>query len=422
MLALPSMAVAIGLVAGLFYDWSSLPADAAGPKNLYEFLCKNILTEGASRLAPPMMYAVFGAILSQVVMRTGIAQRIIGVAAEYAGDRKGLLAFLITVAVAACFTSVTGLGAVIMLGSLALPILIAAGLSANYSACLMLFAIAIGGVFNPAILGLYKDTLGIPLEVVTNYILVYGALLSLAAMVFLVLGGLRERRQFAWAAVLAEPEPPRRVPALALLTPILPIVLIMAAGYLTGKQAITENAIIPAFLVGIVYGCVTTNPRTALQTMTAATLEGLKDISPVIGLFMGIGMALNAMMAEPTKVVMAPFLGAIIPNSPVGFVVFFTLLAPLALYRGPLNFFGLGAGIAGLILGTGLLPPVAVMAAFLAVGQIQGVCDPTNTHNVWLAQFTKGSTETFLKTTLPYVWAFVLAALCYAVFGAGAVS
>ena len=60
------------------------------------------------------------------------------------------------------------------------------------------------------------------------------------------------------------------------------------------------------------------------------------------------------------------------------------------------------------------MPAVAIMAAFFAVGQIQGVCDPTNTHNVWLATFTKTSTEKFLKTTIPYVWGFVIAALAYA--------
>ncbi len=80
---------------------------------------------------------------------------------------------------------------------------------------------------------------------------------------------------------------------------------------------------------------------------------------------------------------------------------------------------GLGAGIAALILGAGLMPAVALMAAYFAVGQIQGVCDPTNTSNVSLATFTKSSTERFLKRTLPYVWGFVALALAYAAVGAG---
>lgn len=408
LLALPAMAVSLGLVSGLFFDWASVPAEGPGPRTLAGFLFTTILTEGPPKLAGAMMFAVFGAILSQVVIRTGVAQRLIGVAAEYAGDRKLLLAFLMTAVVAGCFTAVSGLGAVIMLGSLALPILVGAGLSANFASGLMLFAIALGGVFNPAILGFYQDTLKLPLEVVKHYVLAYGGLLALTTLTYLVVGGFRERRSFAWAVVVDPPA--ARVPAPALLTPLVPIALILALGL----------PIIPAFLAGMAWGVLTTDPRRAVATLTAATLEGLKDVSPVLGLFMGIGMAMNAMMAEPTKAIMAPLLQAVIPDSPVPFLLFFTLFAPLALYRGPFNFFGLGAGVAGLILGAGLLPPVAIMAAFFSVGQIQGVCDPTNTHNVWIAQFARTSTEKLLKDTLPFVWVFVFLALAWAVLGAGA--
>ena len=54
--------------------------------------------------------------------------------------------------VAGCFTSVTGLGAVIMLGSLALPILVGAGLSGTFAAGLMLFAIALAVGIAPELL------------------------------------------------------------------------------------------------------------------------------------------------------------------------------------------------------------------------------------------------------------------------------
>jgi len=426
LLALPCMAVIIAVISGGFYDWP-VAAEPVVSNSIFgkimgqiggeawnnwltrnnafiQFISETVLTDGAAKLAKAMMYAVFGAILSQLVMRSGIAQRIVSVAAEYAGDRKMLLAFLLTVVVAVCFTTVTGLGAVIMLGSLVLPILLGAGLSAEFSACLMLFAIAIGGVYNPAILGFYVETLGIPMAVAKKYVAVYGGLLFLFLLVFFGVRGRRETESYAWAASVAPVELKGHVPLLALLTPLVPIGLIMVFNW----------SIIPAFIAGIIYGALTTDARNALKNITAATLEGLKDIAPVIGLFVGIGMALNAMMADPTKAVMAPFLESILPQTSLGFLVFFSVLAPLALYRGPLNFYGLGAGVAGLILGAKLMPAVAIMAAFFAVGQIQGVCDPTNTHNVWLATFTKTSTEKFLKTTIPYVWGFVVAALTYA--------
>lgn len=416
LLALPCMAMIIALISGSFYDWSKLPSDAPFT-DLGSFLQSYVITKGAARLAEPIMFTVFGAILSQLVIRTGIAQRIVSVAAEYAGDRKMILAGVLTAVVAFCFTSLTGLGAVIMLGSLILPILLSAGLSAEFCACLLLFAIATGGVFNPAIIGTYQKIFGLEQDIVKHYVTVYGGLLGLTTLLFFLIEGRHERDSFAWSQISQAIPKPSMSP-LALLTPILPIALLLGSSALVDFFHIGSKwEIIPSFLVGITYGALTTEPKKALQHITAATLEGLKDVGPVLGLFIGIGMALNAMMADPTRDVMAPFLSGVLPQSPIGYLLFFTILAPLALYRGPLNFFGLGAGIAGLILGAHLMPAIAIMAAYLAVGQIQGVCDPTNTSNVWLATFTKGSTERFLKRTLPYVWGFVAVALIYAAFG-----
>ncbi len=407
LLALPAMALSVAFVSGIFYDWTQ--AVEGEPKTLAEFIMDTVLTKGPARLAAPMMYAIFGAILSQVVMRAGIAARIISIAAEYAGEHKMRLAFLMTFVTAFCFSSVTGLGAVIMIGSLVLPILIGAGISAPFAAGLMLFAISVGGIFNPSILGFYMDTLGLSQELVQKYVLAYGIFLSLTTLAYLIIGGLKERRKFAWAEPVALPET-KKMPFIALLTPIIPIALIL----------IFSMPIIPAFMIGMIWGVLTTDIRRALANLTAAFLEGLKDVSPVVGLFIGIGMALNAMMAAPAKAVMAPFLEAVVPSSPVPFVIFFTLFAPLALYRGPFNFYGLGAGVAGILLGAGILPASAIMAAFFSVGQLQSVCDPTNTHNVWLAQFTKTGTEKLLKDTIPYVWAFALVCLVWSVFFAGA--
>ena len=45
------------------------------------------------------------------------------------------------------------------------------------------------------------------------------------------------------------------------------------------------------------------------------------------------------------------------------------------------------------------------MAALLSVGQLQGVCDPTNTHNVWIANYVGADVQRILRSTILYVWA-----------------
>jgi hypothetical protein len=88
----------------------------------------------------------------------------------------------------------------------------------------------------------------------------------------------------------------------------------------------------------------------------------------------------------------------------VGYIIFFSLLAPLALYRGPMNLFGLGSGIAALIIGLGTMQPQAVMGAFLSAERIQSCGDPTNTQNVWTANFCEVDVNTLTKRLLPYLW------------------
>lgn len=402
LLALPAMALTVGAAAGIMYKCSG------GSLSLRSFLFDTVLTQGSVKLSQAIMFTVFGSILSQVVMRSGIAARLIGLTAEYAGQHKLRLAFLLTLMTAVCFTSVTGLGAVIMIGTLVMPILIGSGLSASFSAGLMLFAIALGGVFNPAILGFYTDVLQLSQTVVKQYVIYYGSFLGLAALAYLTVGGLKERNTFNWAETAEIKQ--KKLPAISLVTPLIPILLIM----------FFNVPIIPAFIAGILWGLLSTNLKGFINELSAAVLEGIKDVAPVLGLFVGLGMCLNAMMAEPVKAVMAPMLEAVLPTSPWGFVFFFLILAPLALYRGPLNMYGLGAGVAGIIMSGSLLAPTAVMAAFFSVGQMQGVCDPTNTHNVWLGQFAKVSTGKLLADTMPYVWGFVAVSLIWAVFFNGA--
>lgn len=393
LLALPLMAILIGLIVGCSQPVVTLAS-------LKELIFVQILTKGASRMAAAMVTTMFGAILSQVVMRQGIAQQFIRWAAEYAGDRKMLLGLVLFAVVAFNFSALSGLGAVIMLGSLVLPILVSSGFTPLYAATLMLLGIGLGGMFNPANWRFYEELLLLPEDQVKFYAVRVSAVLLAVSLFYLIFEGRRQSKVFAWAAINDEPEVPR-VPLAALLTPIVPPALML----------LFKWPDIPAFMAAILYGCLTTQPRRLVANVTAAILEGLKDVGPVVALFVGLGMTLNATMDESAKAIMNPFLENVLPSSPVGYVAFFTLLAPLALYRGPLNLYGLGAGFAALMAKSAVLPPLAVMTAFMSVGQMQSVCDPTNTANVWIGQFVQVSPEKILKHTLPYVMAFIFLAL-----------
>jgi hypothetical protein len=67
-----------------------------------------------------------------------------------------------------------------------------------------------------------------------------------------------------------------------------------------------------------------------------------------------------------------------------------------------------------LMVSTGSIPGAAIMGAIFSVGMIQGVCDPTNTHNVWIANYLALDTQKILKETVPYMWLLAIAGLLLA--------
>jgi hypothetical protein len=76
----------------------------------------------------------------------------------------------------------------------------------------------------------------------------------------------------------------------------------------------------------------------------------------------------------------------------------------------------MGSGLAGILIATNTLSPKAIMAILMSVGCIQGVCDPTNTHNVWIANYLSVDVLTITKKLLPFIWVLVFFALTIAAF------
>ncbi|MEW8979050.1 MAG: transporter [Symbiobacterium sp.] len=358
---------------------------------------------GATRLASAMMNAIFGAILAYVVYSTGIAETIVKKAAELAGDKTLPVALIMTLATAIAFIALGGLGSIIMVGTLVLPILIGVGIRPLAAASMFLLGISIGGLWNVANWGFYQSVLQVPMETISSFATTNALLLAIATLAYIIVNA-RPRRT-TWAMPTKPPTEAPSVPGYALITPLIPVAILLGFQFI-GGISFDINA---ALTIGALYGILTTRPRQILNTLGAAITEGIKNVAPVLGLMVGIGMAVVALTAEPVKAVMTPLLSAVVPKSPLGYVLFFGLLSPLALYRGPLNLYGLGAGVGAIL--TSVYQPHLVMGALMSTGMIQGVCDPTNTHNAWTAGFTKTDVNDILKATLPYVFAATLAAL-----------
>lgn len=398
LLALPVLAIGVALIAGV---------PLLNPiKDGDNGILKHILEAGSIRLASAYVAVIFGSWLGQIMNKTNIAETIVKYAAELGGDRPFLITILLTAAVAILFTTIGGLGAVIMIGSIVIPIMISVGVSSMIAVCMFLFGLGIGLLFNISNWSFYLNVIKVPMESIKLFAIILAVLTALTGLIFAIVEFKKNGIKFACSAPALNNKSGeiklenKKAPIISLLTPIIPIVLVMFFKW----------PIVPAFLVGILYALITTQRKfnKAINMLTKTGFDGVADAAPAVILMIGIGMLLNALMHPIVAEKMKPFITAVVPTSSLGYILFFSLLAPLALYRGPLNLFGLGSGIAGLIVSFNILPAATVMSAFLAVERVQAIADPTNTHNVWLSNYAGVDVNQVLAKLLPYVW--VLAA------------
>lgn len=374
-----------------------------------------VFADGALMLHAAYTTAILGAILAELIHRTRIAEALVKQAAELGGDRPLTLALILTAVVAILFTTLGGLGAVIMVATIVFPILLTLGLPPLTVGCLFLLGMNLGGAFNLTNWQLYHQVLGLSNATIVTFAIPLAALLVIAIAVFALLET-RPSRRVRYCA--AGPEEKAEHPPIrwyALLSPIVPLAPVV---YFAAKAALSELLfgappserfdfpIITALLIGIVY-CLATTWRpgqSSMQLLSRAAFTGVGNVAPAVVLMLGIGMLVKAVTHDRAAAAISPLIERILPSSPVGYVVIFALCAPLALYRGPLNLWGMGLGVAVMLRDSGAFSAAAVMAALFSVGQLQGICDPTNTHNVWIANYVGVDVQQVLRRTLPYAW------------------
>ena len=393
LLALPLMAVVICVIAGVPAVGTNADGAAIG-------WLQTVLEAGTVRMGAAIMAVIFGAWLGELMNKTGVTETIIKKSAELGGDRPLIVTLIMSAAVAVLFTTLNGLGSIIMVGSIVLPILISVGVPAMSAACIFLMAFTCGLTFNIANWKSFSGIFSLEIEQIQSFAVYMLVATVIATLILIVLEFKKNGVKFAFSAPVEETESKQVTGvrgALAMLTPIIPIVLV----------AVFKVPVCPAFIAGIIWILIFTskNFSKAMNLLVKTCYDGITNSAPAVILMIGIGILYLAVTHSMVKEVLNPFLLAVVPSGKVGYVIFFSLLAPLALYRGPMNLFGLGSGIAALVIGLGTLSPLAVMAAFLAAERIQGCGDPTNTQNVWTANFCEVDVNGITKKLLPYLWA-----------------
>ncbi|MGN1027497.1 MAG: C4-dicarboxylate ABC transporter [Faecousia sp.] len=396
-LALIIMAVGVALIAGVPFIGTDADGNTIG-------IFKEILEAGSYRMASAMAAIIFGGWYGRMVTQTGVSRALITKAAELGGDRPLVISLVLYAVLSFLWTNLSGLGAIIMTGSIAIPIMMSVGIPAVLAASIFLLAVTTGFNFNFYQWQTFMGLTGVSQAEMQQFATCLFVITVLVSVAFILIQFKKNGIKFAFSAAAedvgaAEDEDElikgwRGV--LCMLAPLVPLVLVMAF----------KLQIIPAFLCGIIWLAVFSAGgfKKKMNMLSKTAFKALEDTAPVIWLLVGIGMLVVAVMHPTVKAVLQPLLTAVVPSTRIPYILFFAILAPLSLYRGPLNLFGMGSGICAIIVAAGILSPQAAMGGFVAVERLQSVGCPTNSQNAWTCSYVGLDVNVITKKLLPALW------------------
>ena len=367
-----------------------------------------------------LVNVVFGAWFGRVLLETGIADALIRKTVELGGDKPIVISVLLSIVTTAIFSTLFGAGAVVAIGVIILPILMSLGIPKVLAVGSFMMSVGAGMYLNPVLSGqflaFFLDENGKQLITYDDPArlrwAVIGMLVQLGMVIVMTAVSLRKKKTVhAWVASAARRARPGYVPTKALIAPILPVLLLV----------IFKVPIILGFTLASLYAMLVCGKmksfRGVCRTINKDFYDGVVDTAPLVGFLLMIPIFNKS--AELCVPYFNALLGGIIPNSTLVISIFFALLAPLGLFRGPFTLFGCGAATLGILKGIGFSTPY--LYALMVIPSITmnvSIC-MTQSWIAWGVSYAKVSTREHLKKTLPYAWitCAVMQVITFVMFG-----
>ncbi|OCA85934.1 citrate transporter [Bacillus sp. FJAT-27225] len=391
--------------------WSTL--GMIGGEITWDQAMTQIFQGGPESWGPTAVVVVFGSWFGQVLVKTGVASKIIRMTVELGGDKPLITTVLLSVVTGLIFTSTFGAGAVVAIGVIVLPILLSLGVPKSLAVSSYIMSVGSGMYVN---IVLFKQMQAIFTDFAYdgNYLKFGFTAMAVQILIVILMLSVRLRKSKvsrAWAATASSSDN-QNVPAIALITPLIPVVL--AIGF--------DWQPIPAFIVAALFALFVTGKirsyKDAEKVISKTFYDGVVDVAGLLG-FLFILPMFNKVSGA-----VSPFfesiLGGIMPTSTLTVAILFMVIAPLGLFRGPLTVFGAGAATIGILTGVGDFP-LAFLFPLMYIPTISmniSAC-PTQSWNLWSINYTKTDTRSFLLSGVPWAWGVCIIniAIAYLMFG-----
>lgn len=387
--------VVLGMLGGAV---TMTDADGNAVAMTWKKMLDTVFEGGPESWGVTAVIVIFGSWFGRVLVETNIASTIIRKTVELGGDKPLVTTVLLCIVVSLIFTSTFGAGAVVAIGVIVLPILMALGVPKSLAVSSYLMSVGAGMYVNMV---LFKQMQQIfdGFQYDGSYLKFGFTAMAVQVIVVIVMVGVRlkgKKKTHAWAAA-TDGSSQAHAPGLALITPLIPVVM----------AVVFKWEPIPSFIVAILFAllvCGKFKSYTEASKIISKTFhDGVVDVAGLLGFLLILPMfnkvsGLNSVYFEK-------LLGGIFPNSALLLTVVFCILAPLGLFRGPLTVFGAGSATLGILNSVGAFS-AQLLFPFMYIPTITMniSCCPTQSWNLWALNYSKVSVKDFLKSGVFWGW------------------
>ncbi|HET7615766.1 MAG TPA: gluconate:proton symporter [Bacillales bacterium] len=367
----------------------------------YDTAINEVFEKGAESYAVTALVVIFGSWFGRVLVDTGIAGSIIRKIVELGGEKPLVITILLSIVTSLIFTSTFGVGAVIAIGVIILPILLSLGVPRNVA--ISSFTLSVGAGMYVNIVLFKQIQLFFPSIKFDASWLHFGFIAMAVQLVFIIVMLIFQLRSSklnqAWAA--PNEEPPADAPVISFIVPVVPVLMAIVFSWPP----------IPAIILAIILAFVLTkklfNWKNALSMIQKTLQDGVSDVALLLGMLFMLAMFGKA--AGKNADIFKPLIGPIIPHDPWIIAIGIGILAPLALFRGPLMVWGAGSATIAILSALNIFPPALLLPlVYIPTISMAISADATQSWNLWAINYSKVGVKKFLKTGVPWAWIVVL--------------
>lgn len=364
-----------------------------------------VYAEGPAGYAKAILVNIyFGAFFGRVLTETGIAATLIRKVVELSGDKTRLTMSLLCIVTSVIFMSMTGIGPVISVAVIVLPIFLSIGIPAPIALFSFMGSIAAGMFANEVQFNQYRaiyegfNKSAADYSFSGNYFKIGIIFMIIELIMVLVVSNisLGKSKKRAWAVNSQQTQ--ENAPAISWLAIVMPVVL--SVGF--------KVPIILGFIVSSLYALVTTGKLKGSYSKICGLIaklfaDGATDVAPMIGFLLSLSMFSNA--ATFAAPYFTSILSGAVPKTALILCVTFAVLTPFGFFRGPMNLVGSGTAILAVVVATLPNAPVAFLYPLFAITTLAPQClDITQSWVAWGLGYTKVSTKDYMKMSIPTGW------------------